>query len=438
MRALLLSSLLLPGALLAQPLINGPMPGYSECFGSVIWLQCQGPCNVELEYRKADSEDALQRTGVQTGEQRKAYAMDFVLDGLEPGNWYEYTVFVNGRRLVTPERLLFRTQGLWKWRTDPPDFTVAAGSCAYINEPAYDRPDGPKGPYGGDYGIFNSIANKDPDLMLWLGDNAYLREPDWGTWGGYLHRYTHTRSTPEMQRLLRNTHHYAIWDDHDFGSNDADGSFVNAALAHEAFDLFWPNPTGRPTGLITNTTQFSYGDVDFFLLDNRTERVPSKVATVPATILGKDQIDWLIRALRYSDASFKVVAMGGQFLNDAPVFENYATVPAERQSIIERLNEEGITGVVFLTGDRHFSELSRMVLPNGNELHDLTLSPLTSRAYVPTEENRLSVPGSRVAERNFGLLHFSGPRNARKLTISVHGVDGHLIWEDTIEAPARK
>ncbi|MBK8613627.1 MAG: hypothetical protein IPN85_09025 [Flavobacteriales bacterium] len=38
-----------------------------------------------------------------------------------------------------------------------------------MNEPAYDRPGTA---YGGGYGIFNSIAETKPDLMLWLGDNT--------------------------------------------------------------------------------------------------------------------------------------------------------------------------------------------------------------------------------------------------------------------------
>lgn len=437
MRAFLLPLFLLPIGITAQPLINGPMPGHTDHFESTIWLQCQGPCNVELEYWKAGSDGPSQRTGIQQGDRRKAYAMEFVLDGLEPGEWYTYQAWVNGKRLVTPDPLLFRTQGLWKWRTDPPDIVMAAGSCAYINEKAYDRPDGPNGPYGGGYEIFNSIADTRPDLMLWLGDNAYLREPDWGSWTGYLHRYTHTRSTPEMQRLLRSTQHYAIWDDHDFGPNDADGSFINAGLAREAFDLFWPNPKGRPTGLRTNTTMFSWSDVDFFLLDDRTERIPPDVSTAVPTILGKDQIDWLIRALDQSDATFKIVALGGQFLNDAALFENYATVPAERQEIIDRIHAEGIDGVVFLTGDRHFTELSEMRLPNGRMIYDLTVSPLTSRAYASKEENRLAVPGTRVTERNFALLGVSGPRKERTLTISIHDTNGGTIWEQRIRATTK-
>ena len=58
---------------------------------------------------------------------------------------------------------------------DPPAFSFVTGSCAFINEAKYDRPGKP---YGGGYEIFESMAADDPDMMLWLGDNIYLREVD--------------------------------------------------------------------------------------------------------------------------------------------------------------------------------------------------------------------------------------------------------------------
>jgi alkaline phosphatase D len=270
--------------------------------------------------------------------------------------------------------------------------------------------------------------------MLWLGDNVYLREPDWGTWSGFLHRYTHMRSAPELQRLLRSTHHYAIWDDHDFGPNDADGSFVGAAMAQRAFDLFWPNPEGRAPGVGGITTQFSYADVDFFLLDDRTFRVPPKVRTAALTLLGEAQIDWLIRALRYSDATFKVVALGGQFLNPGEVFENYATFPAERQRLLDRLDQEGFKNVVFLTGDRHHTVLSSLKLKGGATVLDLTVSPLTSGVHSPKEENTLAVEGTLVEQRNFATLNFRGAKGARELVITVRDSEGKPLWERVIPA----
>ena len=85
------------------------------------------------------------------------------------------------------------------------------------------------------------MAADDPDMMLWLGDNIYLREVDFQSYEGFLHRYTHARETPEMKNLLKACPNYAIWDDHDFGPNDSDGSWVHADWSREAFQTFWSN-----------------------------------------------------------------------------------------------------------------------------------------------------------------------------------------------------
>ena len=70
---------------------------------------------------------------------------------------------------------------MWQYRFDPPAFTLAVGSCVFINEPQYDRPGRP---YGGNYEIFESLADSKPDAMLWLGDNAYFREVDFYSLSG--------------------------------------------------------------------------------------------------------------------------------------------------------------------------------------------------------------------------------------------------------------
>ena len=421
----------------AQVTINGPMVGHVDMLEATVWLQCLGPCNARIEYWAKDRPDSVLTTQEVTASAANAHAMDIVVSGVVPGTTYGYRPIINGKAVDVGQPLTFRTQNLWKHRTDPPAFTVAMGSCAYINEPAYDRPGRP---YGNDLGIFDRIAEREPDLMLWLGDNVYLREPDWGSRTGFLHRYTHTRSQPQLQRLLRSTAHYAIWDDHDFGPNDADGSFVNGTIAREMFDLFWPNPTCGVPGVPGTTTAFSHGDVDFFLLDDRTFRRPGHLRTVLPQLLGKEQMDWLIQALRYSDAPFKVVAMGGQVLNTGAVFENYATIPEERAELIRRIEAEGIRGVVFVSGDRHFTELSKMTLGNGSDLYDLTCSPLTSGTYGPKEVNDLRVPGTLVEQHNFAELTFNGPKGARVMTMRVLDREGKLLWERAVpqEPPAHR
>lgn len=274
--------------------------------------------------------------------------------------------------------------------------------------------------------------------MLWLGDNTYLREPDWNTRTGILYRNTHSRSLPELQPLLASTHHYAIWDDHDFGPNDSDGSFPFKDLTYEAFQLFWPNPSFGVNGQKGITTFFQWADIDFFLLDNRYFRTANNRKTGDMQILGAEQIDWLISALSNSRSPFKIVAIGGQVLNTAPVHENYIHFhAAEREFLLKRIEEEKIKGVIFLTGDRHHTEMSKLVNKAGNTVYDLTTSPLTAGTARASEDepNIYRIPGTMVVgKHNFSTLEFSGPRTARVLTIRVFDAEGVQLWQREIKA----
>ncbi len=432
---LVLLSLLFAGTAFAQekPIV---MLGPVTMTEATIWVQCATDCNAFVAYSDTSGANSVPHFAKRsTAAANEAHVMVFHLTDLEPGHTYRYNVFTNDivpTSTHQPRPYEFTTQPLWQWRTDPPEFTVAMGSCNYVNEEAHDRPGKP---YGGGYQIFKSIADKKPDLMLWLGDNIYLREPDWDSRSGMLHRYRHSRAMPEMQRLLTSCPQYAIWDDHDFGPNDGDRSFVHAEAARELFRLFWPNPTPEQHGVGGVGTHFSCGDVDFFLLDDRSFRTRPDLKTDTTTILGKAQINRLIEGLKASKAPFKMVAIGGQFLSTAAVFENYANYAVERAAIIDRIQREGIKGVIFLTGDRHFTELSRLELPDGNVIHDLTVSPLTSTAYDPKEDNTLRVEGTRVGQRNFATLTFSGKRNERSMLINVFDSDGKLLWERRIDQP---
>ena len=153
--------------------------------------------------------------------------------------------------------------------------------------------------------------------------------------------------------------------------------------------------------------------MEFFLLDNRTYRVNHQNKTNAPQVLGQDQIDWLIQALQKSRAPYKFVCVGGQVLNDAAVYENVSQFPSERQQILERLEAEDIRGVVFLSGDRHTTELSEYTMGNGRKVYDLTVSPLTSRAaHAADEPNSFRVDGTYVEQRNYAKLSFDGPAQA--------------------------
>lgn len=411
---------------------SGPMLGFVEMRDACIWFQTTKETDVCIEWRPAGTTGNWMSRCMHTN----SYGVGrFELHHLEPGTRYEYKL-QSGKGVVTGASVAgsFHTQPLWQYRTDPPEFTMALGSCAFINEENYDRPGTP---YGSHYEIFEAIAAANPDLMLWLGDNVYFREVDWNSLEGMVHRYTHSRSLPELQPLLSRCAHYAIWDDHDFGPNDSNGSFIHKDWSQQAFEMFWANPSYGLPGLQGGITgMFTWGDVDFFLLDDRYYRTQWDIKGMEPAILGRGQVQWLIHALSTSRASFKMVCVGSQFLNTEAVYENFSRWTAERQQIIELIEANNIKGVVFLTGDRHCTELSKLTLTNGQTIYDLTVSPFTSGSHDTSKENNtLRVPGTSVATQNFATIQVSGKLKKRSLLIKVFDYTGKEQWQYRIEQP---
>jgi alkaline phosphatase D len=173
--------------------------------------------------------------------------------------------------------------------------------------------------------------------------------------------------------------------------------------------------------------------VDFFLLDNRSFRTSKKLKTKKISILGMEQIDLLIEALKFSRSSFKIIAIGGQFLNDVQTHENYSNYEKERAEIIKRIDKEGIHGVIFVSGDRHAAELNKLELSDGGAIYDFTVSPLTATTYNnESEANTLRIPETYFSERNYGVIEFSGPIGDRIATLAIHRADGSHVWEHII------
>ena len=418
----------------AQDLINsGPMVGYSTMQEVLLWVQTEETANVHFEYYEINNPKVKFSTDKIETEKKNGYVAKLIADQVIPGKKYKYEVYINNYKIERNYAMEFQTQELWKWRTDPPDVKFIIGSCSYINEPKFDRPGKP---YGSNFEIFNSINKKNPDFMLWLGDNTYLREPDWNSRTGFIKRYSHTRAFPELQPLLASTHHYATWDDHDYGPNNSDGSFWLKETASEIFKLFWGNPNYDVTGKGGITGFFQWSDLDFFLLDNRYHRTANNNLTGNRQMLGKDQIDWLINALSFSQASFKFVAVGGQVISNGAVYENYATYPDERKYLLDKIREAKIEGVIFLDGDRHHTILSKMQeTKNVYPLYDLTCSSLTAGVNNDNEPyNSFKLEETFVNVNNFGMLNVTGPTNDRELTIQIFDKDGKELWIKSIKA----
>ncbi len=405
----------------------GPMAAYSEMTETAIWLQTNAEAAVVLRYWPKGSPGLA----AQSAEVRAHAGNDHIalvrLTGLSPGTRFDYEVLVNGARASFDFALEFQTQPIWRWRGDAPDFTFTLGSCMYVNDPPFDRPGKP---YGGDFEILPRIAAERPDFMLWMGDNIYLREPDWVSESGIRYRYRHSRALKELQPLLAACHHYATWDDHDFGPNDSDRGFRLKQESLRVFKEYFPGVSYGTSGVEGCFSRFEWGDCEFFLLDDRYWRAPNKLPG-RRDYLGAGQLQWLKDGLISSTATFKFIVNGNQMFNPAMNFESFGLYPEEQRDLLDFLTNSKVPGVVVLTGDRHASELLKIEREGSYPLYEYTSSPLTSGAgrYEPEAANQARVPGTWVTgTRNYGKIQVSGKKGERTLTLTAHDKTGKELW----------
>ncbi len=414
---------------------SGPMVGYAELTEASLWVQTTRPAQVQFRYWiEGEANTSVLSSALNTTWEGDCIARA-ILARLQSGKRYSYELYLEGKLAPRPYRLTFQTQPQWQWRTDPPAFTVALGSCAFINETEYDRPGEP---YGGEYGIFTALAAKQPDVMLWLGDNVYYREPDFFSVTFMRHRNAHARALPEMQALLGSTHNYAIWDDHDYGPDNSDWTHRMKRESLKIFQDYWLNPPFESAEVPGVFFNFTWGDVDFFMLDDRYHRSPDRYPDSPEKVMfGKEQMRWLKEALLFSRAPFKIIAGGNQLLNPKIGDESFSAFKHEQADLLSWIKTNDVWGVLFLSGDVHRTELIRLDDPNFYPLYEYTNSPLTSGTYAANrvKENPAVVKGTLVAgKRNFGLLRFAGPRKERKLTMECYDNQGKLLWQHEVTA----
>ncbi len=418
-------------------LISGPMLGYIEHREALIWFEA--PPTVEsvmLKYRvKGKPETEKEARNLQMSGANYP-TVKVVLEELDMNTEYEYDIYLNDQKLDSSVPTTFKTKKLWEWREPAPDFSFLLGSCYYINDPKYDRPGKP---YGKDPKILETMGNMPSDFMLWMGDNVYLREADYSSASGMAYRYSFNFRLPEMQKLRATRANYAIWDDHDYGPNDSDGRFELKEASLDLFKSYWGNKTfGEPDNQGTYH-KFKQSDCDFYCMDDRFYRsanaLPDSINDKPnpsKVFYGRKQLDWLKNNLISTNATFKFIVTGGQMLNPLADKECFYFYPVEFQELTNFIVENNIAGVIFLTGDRHFSELNKWQPTGFYPLYDFTCSSVTAGISKPEKINPRRVEGSLLAENNFGKISISGPKGDRKVTLETYDITGKKRWNHVI------
>lgn len=264
------------------------------------------------------------------------------------------------------------------------------GSCAEFTGEAQDS-------------IFYIVPNSEPDFFLWLGDNIYSNESQWGDFKSMKMAYTARHSTTAMEYFFDQIPiQYAIWDDHDYGPNDSDSSFEGMLVSGRAFEKTWISTPLNIAKYGDIRWKMRKGEAGFVCLDNRTHRGPKGTQ-----VLGANQLKWLEETLReYEDMRVVFIAIGSQVLNSARVYENYSRFPEERNKLLDICSRTR-SQVVFLTGDRHHGEINEKVYKNIKFI-EITSSPLTSSTHLPSKKelkrNLNLIDGAIVSTNHFNRI----------------------------------
>lgn len=422
--------------------VSGPMLGPVEYRDAKIWLEVTPQVNsVSLQVKKKG--DTKTRTILYKGQLGNDFnPLQITVGGLEFNTTYEYQFIIDGK--VSPAKGQFTTKDLWPYRKPVPEFSFLTGSCAYFNEPAYDRVytdlvklDRAAAPYGRDSSIFETMAKEKSAFMLWLGDSWYTREVDYYSEWGLWYRAHRDRSRPVLQNFLKAMPQFAIWDDHDYGPNDIGKSYILKEASRKVFMNYFCNTSYGENGQGIYS-KISYADVEVFMTDDRwwrsEDRIKDSISGKPnpeKRMLGREQMDWLKSSLLHSPATFKIVAVGSQVLNPVSPFDKWWDFPAEYDELMSFIKEYKIRGIMFLTGDRHHSEVIKVDRPGHYPLYDITVSALTSHGYpfsTAEKNNPYRVIGFDQ-KQNYAKFSFSGKLGERKMTVQYLGVKGEKLGE---------
>lgn len=414
-------------------LIAGPMVGHVSNNSAIIWMQLnKSVSQIELNYWLKDEPQSVKKIHYKRSAESDSLTEKLALADLLPSTVYHYELLLNNVK----QRFTFQPQFKTPVIDGIEDFTFLIGSCLNI-------PDDKSGKQKvGSPKILEAMVKSEADMMLWLGDNVYLTPYDIKSPQRMRRRYTHTRSHSLLLPLLATKANLSTWDDHDFGPDNSSADFKFAEESQNIFNEFWCNKdAGNGNKGIYHS--FKRADCHFVFTDSRSFRDPYDLSTkagvaacADKNYFGKEQLEWIKNELRNSTSSFKFIIIGNQALNKKAEKECLVFYKREFDDLIQFITENKIDGIVFISGDRHFSELIKYDLLGGYSLYDYTSSALTSeiRAVNKTSErdNPQRVPNTLVTENNYGKLKVFGSAEDRKVQLFAYDRKGRIIWDFTL------
>ncbi len=288
------------------------------------------------------------------------------------------------------------------------------------------------------------------DLFVFLGDNVYADTTDMQVMRA---KYDALKESRFFQGLRKKATILATWDDHDFGENDAGAEYSMRREAREEFFRWIEEPADSPRrerqGIYDSRIFGPEGKrTQVILLDTRYNRGPlrkadkteEKLAGGPyrpgtdsaVTMLGEAQWRWLAEELK-KPAEVRLIASSIQFVSEFSGGEAWANLPHEKRRMLELLHASQAKGVLFISGDRHWSELSRLESPTSYPLYELTASAMTvpHPRGTPTPNTYRAIPATYHQE-NVGQLQIDWDAPDPVLTFKLIDVAGEPRIEQRI------
>ena len=293
--------------------------------------------------------------------------------------------------------------------------------------------------YDGD--IWHYLIETDPDVILFVGDNVYVDMPfPMTSPAGMWQKYVSTRQKFSFFKNKKLIPVVSTWDDHDYGF---DNSNRHWPLKDAATDIFRSFFIGQQTDNYRIPDIGVAGIFDiyghtFFMMDNRSFRTAP--GEEPQRHFGDEQMQWLLDNLHGRDRVF--IASGSQFFGGYAYKEGDQSLtsvetfqgehPERFAYFIKQLRNSGVE-VVFLSGDRHYSEV--LAIPEGvlgYQTYEITSSPINMIPQpFPDIANPLRVAGYENAH-NFLVVEVQDlMRKGMKLNVSAHGLGGEVAFNNT-------